>query len=669
MSESTNDLRLRSAAPATGTDASGVPPEVLALQGSAGNAAVATLIAGAQAKMRVGAAGDPFEREADDVARRVVASVRNSDMSALAAAVAPGDIQRKATGDGGVVAPGDEQAIQGAQGGGSPLPDTLRSGMEEAFGGADFSGVRVHTDDRSAQLNDAVQARAFTVGQDIFFGAGELSGDRGGQELLAHELTHVVQQGGGSGTIQRKETVEHTATGTTKTIENKDQNGVTSTAESSSDVFDGTTHKTSEAKAEGFKGAETASKTISKYSANEIEKAVELMARAGAFGEASAKAAIERGPLKAGAEGSAKGKAGAETTLNASVKVNADLYNALKAVVEGGAQAGVEGSLQGKLEAGLGPFSAAISAQLSAFAGAMAKFKATLDVGITHVYAEFEASAFAGAKVEGEAAVTVKLGPAEAKAAIEGSAMAGAQAEAKGVFKIDLTGVEITGKAEAFAGVKASAKGKTEFSLGGRKIFAASGEIGVRAGAGGEVEGGFEFRKGKLKLKGKLAAALGVGGDIGLELEVDFYELGLAIEHEIVSLFLEKKEEINRNSPAVERVPIIDPALATKKENEGYNAYLKDFEGYNSKKETQGNSGIKRERVQEILDKRWHANKDNWQFVEFDEGIMRAARTAFGPKLTTIIVQGGQLRAFEVTRTDAQKEHLANERKKAGLKF
>jgi hypothetical protein len=61
--------------------------------------------------------------------------------------------------------------------------------------GADFSGVRVHTDSQSDELNQSIQAKAFTTGQDVFFRRGAYDpGSRGGQELIAHELTHVVQQ-------------------------------------------------------------------------------------------------------------------------------------------------------------------------------------------------------------------------------------------------------------------------------------------------------------------------------------------------------------------------------------------------------------------------------------------------------------------------------------------
>jgi hypothetical protein len=60
---------------------------------------------------------------------------------------------------------------------------------------ADFSGVKVHTDAQSDQLNRSIQAKAFTTGQDVFFRAGAYQpGSRAGQELIAHELTHVVQQ-------------------------------------------------------------------------------------------------------------------------------------------------------------------------------------------------------------------------------------------------------------------------------------------------------------------------------------------------------------------------------------------------------------------------------------------------------------------------------------------
>ncbi|MBD2658024.1 DUF4157 domain-containing protein [Aphanizomenon flos-aquae] len=100
--------------------------------------------------------------------------------------------------------PNLETSIQGARGSGQPLDENIRQPMEKAFGGVDFSQVKVHNDAVSDQLNQSIQARAFTTGQDLFFRGGEYNpSSRGGQELIAHELTHVVQQGGAS-QIQRQ---------------------------------------------------------------------------------------------------------------------------------------------------------------------------------------------------------------------------------------------------------------------------------------------------------------------------------------------------------------------------------------------------------------------------------------------------------------------------------
>jgi len=93
------------------------------------------------------------------------------------------------------VSPSVEQAIQQKRGGGQSLDAGVRRQMESSLG-ANFSGVRVHTDQQSDSLNLAVSARALTTGQDTFFRQGAYQpGNSTGRELLAHELTHVVQQG------------------------------------------------------------------------------------------------------------------------------------------------------------------------------------------------------------------------------------------------------------------------------------------------------------------------------------------------------------------------------------------------------------------------------------------------------------------------------------------
>ena len=100
-----------------------------------------------------------------------------------------------------------ESVLQSARGGGQALPEQTRISMEQAFG-ADFKGVRVHIDSRAADISQKLNASAFTSGPDIYFSHGEYAPDKvKGQRLLAHELTHVLQQqqmrGGGIPTIEK----------------------------------------------------------------------------------------------------------------------------------------------------------------------------------------------------------------------------------------------------------------------------------------------------------------------------------------------------------------------------------------------------------------------------------------------------------------------------------
>ncbi|MEQ8755500.1 MAG: DUF4157 domain-containing protein [Coleofasciculus sp. G1-WW12-02] len=111
-------------------------------------------------------------------------------------------VQRKSSGGGMAATPELEQSIASARGNGQPIADEVRQPMEQAFG-ADLSGVKIHTDSKADHLNRSVGARAFTTGQDVFFRQGEYNpGSKDGQELMAHEFTHVLQQTGGM--VQRE---------------------------------------------------------------------------------------------------------------------------------------------------------------------------------------------------------------------------------------------------------------------------------------------------------------------------------------------------------------------------------------------------------------------------------------------------------------------------------
>ncbi len=168
------------------------------LQCQIGNRAMNRLI---QAKLIVGPADDPYEREAERVAAQVASGgVTASEVSALQE---PAEVQAMpaapAVGPAGGEAPPEvARALAANRGAGAPLPEPTRATMEQHFG-ADLSAVRVHTGPQAEQLNRQLGAQAFTWGNDIYMGAGKYNpATQTGQRLLAHELTHVVQQAGGA---------------------------------------------------------------------------------------------------------------------------------------------------------------------------------------------------------------------------------------------------------------------------------------------------------------------------------------------------------------------------------------------------------------------------------------------------------------------------------------
>lgn len=173
-----------------------------------------------QAKLTLGEVGDRYEQEADATAKQVVQAINSPAVQTKSALPQPvgrnltvsplaGVMQAQGAMGGGAVAADVETGIQRAKGGGQALDAGLQESMGQAMG-ADFSGVRIHTNGQSDQLNSAIQAKAFTTGQDVFFRQGEYNPDSsGGQELIAHELTHVVQQSRSTAQhLQRTENAE-----------------------------------------------------------------------------------------------------------------------------------------------------------------------------------------------------------------------------------------------------------------------------------------------------------------------------------------------------------------------------------------------------------------------------------------------------------------------------
>jgi len=231
------------------------PAHARTLQRTLGNQTLGRLAI--QRKMTLGPVGDAYEQEADAVAKQVVNRLHTSPAQSVTAQTtqrqaeedelqmkplvqrqeeeeevqmkplpAISTLQRQeeeeelqmkpllqrqeeeelqAKGDpmlaGGDLSGDVETAVSQAKSGGEPLNVNVRQPMENAFN-ADFSSVKIHTDSQADSLNRSLSARAFTTGQDIFFRSGEYNpGSTAGQELLAHELTHTVQQGAAS--VQR----------------------------------------------------------------------------------------------------------------------------------------------------------------------------------------------------------------------------------------------------------------------------------------------------------------------------------------------------------------------------------------------------------------------------------------------------------------------------------
>jgi len=150
-----------------------------------------------QTKLTVGQPDDLYEQEADRVAAKVVSmpepAVQRS-VSPLSSFMRANQVQRK--GGSSNASAGFEQQLKGTKGSGAALGGKVRGFMEPRFG-ADFSQVRVHTDSTAVQMNKEVGAQAFAHGNDLYFNAGKYSPDStAGKELLAHELTHTIQQTG-----------------------------------------------------------------------------------------------------------------------------------------------------------------------------------------------------------------------------------------------------------------------------------------------------------------------------------------------------------------------------------------------------------------------------------------------------------------------------------------
>ena len=163
-----------------------------------------------QAKLTVGRPGDAYEVEADRIADRVMAAPAPPEGAVSTGRTQEPSIQRacaaceeepdkqmqakEAPGAAPTASPALLASLPALRTGGEPLSESARAFFEPRFG-YDFSAVRVHADARASDSAREARALAYTVGRDIVFRQGQYAPDTpSGKRLLAHELTHVVQQ-------------------------------------------------------------------------------------------------------------------------------------------------------------------------------------------------------------------------------------------------------------------------------------------------------------------------------------------------------------------------------------------------------------------------------------------------------------------------------------------
>lgn len=654
-----------------------------------------------QPKLTVGAPNDKYEQEADKVAAQVVKQINTPQPSSTQ------DIQRETPQEeeelqmkpmlqrmgyeGGDVSSDIESSIQGARGGGSALEPRLQDQMGQAMG-ADFSGVRVHTDARSDQLNQSIQAKAFTTGNDVFFRQGAYDPtSRGGQELIAHELTHVVQQ---TGAVQRSALTKIEGTQAGDRIQRDDEivgdvdlSGFSDKAKKTSlggsdpslledpekqtttSVGTGTV-TTTETSSKGFAGCGTAAQKLVECDGDTLKEAFQALARAGAFGEAAAKKEIETSSgLKAGMEGTGSGFVGVEGEV-VSVKVR-DAIEGLTIMARATAKAGVgfdlAGVLQVSKQVGGVELSAKLESKLSGFAGVMAEAKGKFNISATGMALEGKACVMAGAKSEGEVTATLKAGELGFDGQAKYEALAGAEAGAEGKLEIGLDGIAVTGKAECFAGTKVKGSAATSMSYKGKVLIKISGELEASAGVGGSIEGEFSIKGGKLVLGGKLSATLGIGGGAGAKVEIDFKEIAKAIfsiiKEKVVAKALDNKSISDEDRESAEDLSTEEK---DKIEQDLYDAVHPHLAAYGKKKlklatstnilgNKKASSLVKRKNVQKIIDDKIRRNPALAEHLKYkftDATLQKAILDAFGDQLKDgeLIVQAGVLRAFGVKK-------------------
>jgi hypothetical protein len=630
----------------------------LSLQATAGNRAVSNWV---QAKMAVGPAEDRYEREADEIAAYVVEHLGGDNGDGAAAldehrAGVAGRIQRASTlgSAGGELDPETEASVQSARRGGAPLGPGVATKIGSAVG-ADFSGVRVHRGPEATALNDRIQANAFTVGNDIFLREGTPDErTEAGQKLLAHELTHTIQQGaapirreagGPAGKIRRSARLDGR-----RAVAQRDFLGLKKlwnklsgkTKKEGGETYDEFTDEPEQGESEQTESFGDKEQLLSTVEQEQMEffnppeddgeqvgdtppnpvivACLETVAKAGngaveAAAEAYVRAAKAKdfGSEQLGASIQGSGGVEAKTSGKAQVlgssgsrskskevenggepeKETENLLTAIGLLIEAEVLSGARLTLEGEAHAKYGKLVGAnVITKLDTFAGVLAKSDAKVTLDLLQGLA-------VGGSVETQAGVPVALSgeftldvwKAYLKAEGNAEGFAGAQAKAEGTFKVGPGGVALSGKAEAFAGLKGSLTAGTEFGLKGLPIAKLTGELTGYLGAGAKAEGAFTLKDGKIAVKAELASVLGYGFGGKGDVEVDLGNLALGL----FSVVKEEYMAIMSGEVAPDEVPLVDKFTLRPRLTE-------ELRKLEKKKKIKG-TVVSRGEIQDILDR------------------------------------------------------------------
>jgi hypothetical protein len=471
-----------------------------------------------QTKLAVGAAGGAYEQEADAMAQHATtpdATVNRQVSAASGAAPA------------GLMVGGEfEQRLAQRHGQGQALPSDVQRELSPKFG-ADFSDVRVHADDEAADMASAVQAQAFTHGADIYMGKGQYQpGTSTGKQLLAHELTHTIQQSGGAPRnvaplIQRKKMSQERQEEVRKRLKEAL-----------------TPHKYERLKSLFFiRQADLVEEIIAKKDAinamdnsefdlltrnEDMVNKIHALPLPGLFSKVRSFFSWGKGSVKDEGdktighekESEAHG-AWSESDEQKETEPPFELQKIEIVLLE-------EEDFKFEKETGL------------AKASGKGGLKGALDIE------KLKKGNLEGLNLEGVGEIGFQFGKAGEKEGgldwnwrgsgiagqgkLEGFAGGKTEAKAKGKFGYDQEkGLQagLKGKASAFLGASIESSTKVEIRLGGEKILTTAGKVGLALGVGGEYAGKIEWSGGKLTIGGKGKLAAGLGFSFGYQLEFD----------------------------------------------------------------------------------------------------------------------------------------------------